>query len=125
MKFRLEEAMEILNRTPGTLNVLLRGLPDEWTLKNEEPETWSAYDVLGHLILRAERAAAGFARLGVTRGSVVFLCARNSSALLATFLGAQRLGATPSIIATTTSAMPDFVESLLLKIELARPAVIV
>ena len=50
MKFRLEEAMEILDRTPGALNALLRDLPDEWTLKNEGPETWSAYDVLGHLI---------------------------------------------------------------------------
>lgn len=50
MQFRLDHAQEILGRTPTTLNVLLRGLPDEWVLANEGPETWSPFDVLGHLI---------------------------------------------------------------------------
>jgi hypothetical protein len=37
-------------RTPAVLDALLRGLPPEWTRVNEGPDTWSAYDVIGHLI---------------------------------------------------------------------------
>jgi uncharacterized damage-inducible protein DinB len=42
--------MQILERTPRTLTCLLQDLPLEWTQANEGPETWSAIDVLGHLI---------------------------------------------------------------------------
>lgn len=74
------------------------------------------------LTLRADACAAGLSAIGVGHESVVFLCGRNSSALLSTFLGAQRAGATPSILAPRMSAAGDFVESLLLKIRIARPA---
>jgi uncharacterized damage-inducible protein DinB len=50
MEFKLDLAREILSRTPLTLNSLLRRLPDEWLMANEGPETWSAFDVVGHLI---------------------------------------------------------------------------
>lgn len=50
MEFELEHAIEILSRTPGTLNALLRGLPEPWLVQNEGPQTWSPYDVIGHLI---------------------------------------------------------------------------
>lgn len=50
MEFQLEQAIEVLKRTPATLNALLSGLPAEWTTGNEGPDTWSPYDVLGHLI---------------------------------------------------------------------------
>ena len=50
MQFQLEHATEILRRTPATLNSLLRHLPEEWTLSTEGPESWSAFDVVGHLI---------------------------------------------------------------------------
>jgi DinB family protein len=50
MKFALEAAQAVLSRTPDVLNVLLRDLPAEWTSGTEGPETWSPYDVLGHLI---------------------------------------------------------------------------
>jgi len=55
MEFQLHHAREILRRTPDTLNSLLRHLPDEWALANEGPETWSPFDVVGHLI-HAEEA---------------------------------------------------------------------
>jgi len=42
--------MEILERTPAVLDKLLRGLPDHWSRANEGAGTWSAYDVVGHLI---------------------------------------------------------------------------
>ena len=50
MEFQLDEAEEILTRTPATLNSLLRDLPEAWTLRNEGSETWSPFDVVGHLI---------------------------------------------------------------------------
>lgn len=50
MEFRLEHAVEILSRTPETLNRLLRDLPDSWITGNEGPDTWSAFDIMGHLV---------------------------------------------------------------------------
>ncbi len=50
MEFQLEQATEILRRTPATLNALLRHLPEEWVLSTEGPESWSPFDVVGHLI---------------------------------------------------------------------------
>lgn len=48
--FTLDEALPILTRTPATLDTLLRGLPEGWTKAHEGGETWSAFDVIGHLI---------------------------------------------------------------------------
>jgi hypothetical protein len=50
MEFQIEHAKEILRRTPETLNALLRDIPDEWAFSNEGPDSWSPFDVLGHLI---------------------------------------------------------------------------
>lgn len=50
MEFQLEQATEILRRTPSTLNSLLRYLPVEWVLATEGLQSWSPYDVVGHLI---------------------------------------------------------------------------
>src|SRR5439155_12460337 len=48
--FTMEQAVPILSRTPATLDALLRGLPDGWIAANEGGETWSPFDVIGHLI---------------------------------------------------------------------------
>src|SRR4030095_3862381 len=48
--FVMEEAVAILTRTPRTLDALLRGLPEGWIAVNEGENTWSPFDVLGHLI---------------------------------------------------------------------------
>lgn len=50
MKHNLEQTMALLQRTPGALNVLLRDLPEPWTHRNEGENTWSVFDVVGHLI---------------------------------------------------------------------------
>lgn len=50
MKFDLNKSYEILERTPAVLKTLLKGLGDEWLMQNEGPETFSPYDVIGHLI---------------------------------------------------------------------------
>lgn len=50
MEFDLQQAIAVLSRTPATLDALLRGLPNVWTTPNEGGESWSAYDIVGHLI---------------------------------------------------------------------------
>lgn len=50
MKYSLERSYKILDRTPAVLQSLLAGLPDDWVMPNEGPETFSPYDVIGHLI---------------------------------------------------------------------------
>ncbi|MCA9754419.1 MAG: DinB family protein [Candidatus Eisenbacteria bacterium] len=50
MEFDLAHALAILERTPTVLRALLAGLPDAWTVPNEGGESWSATDVVGHLI---------------------------------------------------------------------------
>ncbi len=50
MRFSLETALPILERTPSVLNELLCGVGDAWTMPNEGGETWSPFDVIGHLI---------------------------------------------------------------------------
>jgi len=48
--YSLSESIAILERTPKSLHALLDGLPEKWTHANEGPDTWSAYDIIGHLI---------------------------------------------------------------------------
>lgn len=50
MDFQLDRALEILERTPAVFRALLGGLSEDWTSPNEGPETFSAFDNLGHLI---------------------------------------------------------------------------
>jgi hypothetical protein len=50
MEHNLEHTISLLSRTPATLNALLRDLPEDWTLRNEGEDSWSAFDVVGHLI---------------------------------------------------------------------------
>lgn len=50
MNYSIPQAIEILERTPAVLQALLSGLSDDWIMHNEGPETFSPYDVVGHLI---------------------------------------------------------------------------
>jgi hypothetical protein len=50
MEHNLPHTMSLLARTPATLDALLRDLPEVWTFQNEGENTWSAFDVVGHLI---------------------------------------------------------------------------
>src|SRR5882757_1176084 len=50
-EFNLAESIAVLARTPASLNTLLRGLPDTWVRGNEGKDTWSAFDIVGHLIV--------------------------------------------------------------------------
>jgi hypothetical protein len=50
MAHNLDHTISLLTRTPAALNALLRDLPESWTLHNEGEDSWSAFDVVGHLI---------------------------------------------------------------------------
>lgn len=50
MKFQINHSIEILRQTPTTLHSLLGNLSKDWTHQNEGPDSWSPFDVLGHLI---------------------------------------------------------------------------
>jgi hypothetical protein len=50
MNHDLSQTIALLARTPATLNELLRDLPDSWTFSTEGPGTWTAFDIVGHLI---------------------------------------------------------------------------
>ena len=50
MEFDLSHTISLLNRTPAVLKTLLGDLPETWTLRTEGENTWSAFDVVGHLI---------------------------------------------------------------------------
>lgn len=50
MEHNLSHTIALLSRTPAALNALLRDLPESWTRQNEGENTWSAFDVVGHLI---------------------------------------------------------------------------
>ena len=49
-EFNLHDTIALLSRAPATLNALLRDLPETWTHHNEGGDSWTAYDVVGHLI---------------------------------------------------------------------------
>lgn len=50
MKFEITKAVEILRQTPYTLSQLLQNLSGEWINNNEGGDSWSPYDIVGHLI---------------------------------------------------------------------------
>src|SRR5271168_3866165 len=46
----LLDTISLLSRTPAALDALLSNLSDAWTRRNEDGDTWSVFDVIGHLI---------------------------------------------------------------------------
>ncbi len=68
MSFDLVNAVVVLERTPAVVRALLEGLPEAWTHRNEGPDTWSPFDVVGHLIDGEERDWMTRARIIVDEG---------------------------------------------------------
>lgn len=50
MQFELQKSVEILERTPLILEAYLGGLSKDWLKNNEGENTWSPYEILGHLV---------------------------------------------------------------------------
>jgi hypothetical protein len=49
MEHNLQNSIALLTRTPSALSSLVRDLPEEWTFRNEGENTWSVFDIVGHL----------------------------------------------------------------------------
>lgn len=50
MNFTFEEALPVLRRTPSVVRALLWDIPEPWARGTEGPDTWSPFDIVGHLI---------------------------------------------------------------------------
>lgn len=50
MNFNLNEALDMLSRTPHTLESLLSGLSKDWLHSREGEGTWNPVEVIEHLI---------------------------------------------------------------------------
>jgi hypothetical protein len=50
MQFDIEQAVEILGRTPIVVRAMLGGLSKPWVFSNYGDKTFSPFDVVGHLI---------------------------------------------------------------------------
>ncbi|SEM74164.1 DinB family protein [Lihuaxuella thermophila] len=50
MNFNLQETIEVLERTPQSIEYFLSGLSDGWLLVNEGEGTWNVTEVIDHLI---------------------------------------------------------------------------
>lgn len=50
MQFDLGNTLEVLKATPATLKALLGGLSEDWIRSDEGADTFSPYDIVGHLI---------------------------------------------------------------------------
>jgi hypothetical protein len=68
MDFDLDLSIEVLRRTPTTLRALLDGLAESWVRGTEGPETFSPFDVAGHLIDGEETDWIPRARIILARG---------------------------------------------------------
>lgn len=55
MHFHIPSGIAVLERTPHALHSMLANLPDEWIRATEGPDTWSPFDIIGHLV-HGERA---------------------------------------------------------------------
>jgi hypothetical protein len=67
--FDLDLSLDVLSRTPGSLTVLLQGLAEPWVRGREGPETFSPFDVVGHLIDGEETDWMPRARIILARGA--------------------------------------------------------
>lgn len=69
MDFDLRKSFMVLERTPRVLRALLEGLSSDWTRPNEGPDTWSPFDIVGHLIDAEETDWMVRAKLILAQGS--------------------------------------------------------
>ncbi len=50
MTFELGQSMDIIRRTPDVLKAMLSAISEEWSHGRDGEDSWTPYDVLGHLI---------------------------------------------------------------------------
>lgn len=67
--FDLAEGVAVLSRTPGVLRAWLLDLPESWVRADEGPDTWSPFDIVGHLIDGEETDWIPRARIILAQGA--------------------------------------------------------
>ena len=68
MTFDVDRSAEVLRRSPEALRALLDGLSEPWIRGTEGPETFSPFDVVGHLIDGEETDWVPRARIILAQG---------------------------------------------------------
>jgi len=68
VRFDLDQSIDVLRRTPAVVEALLRGVDDSWARVTEGPDTFSPFDVVGHLIDGEETDFIVRARIILARG---------------------------------------------------------
>jgi hypothetical protein len=68
MRFHLERSADVLRRTPGVLHAFLNDIDETWSRGTEGPETFSPFDIVGHLIDGEETDWIPRARIILARG---------------------------------------------------------
>ena len=68
-KFKLDAAMEILERTPQTVAAMLDGLSDDWIGGGDDEKDWAPFDIVGHLIHGEEADWIPRAEIILTHGA--------------------------------------------------------
>ena len=69
MNFDLDLSIDVLRRSPATLQTLLDGVDESWARGTEGPDTFSPFDVVGHLIDGEETDWIPRARIILARGA--------------------------------------------------------
>src|SRR5256712_6294155 len=69
MDFDLDASIAVLARTPATIQALLADLGEPWVRGTEGPETFSPFDVVGHLIDGEETDWIPRARIILAKGT--------------------------------------------------------
>jgi hypothetical protein len=73
MQFDLEKALPVLERTPRVVEALLYGLPHEWVNSNEGNNSWTPFEIVGHLILGEKTDWLPRTKLIMSNGSKEFV----------------------------------------------------
>ena len=68
MQFSIDLSIDVLRRSPATLDALLKGVDPAWERGTEGPDTFSPFDVVGHLIDGEETDWIPRARIILARG---------------------------------------------------------
>lgn len=89
MDYSYDQAVAVLSRTPATLSALLRGLPEAWTTMTEGPNTWSARDIVGHLLHGDETDWLARARIILEQGEGRPFEPMNRTAMFEKYSGAS------------------------------------
>lgn len=120
MRFRLDDAVPVLERTPAVLRTLLADLPNPWIRATEGAGTWSPFDVIGHLIHGERTDWVPRVEHLLTHGETVPFPAFDREAMFAASQGASLGELLETFAALRTESLHRFAALGLREADLAR-----